>query len=65
MDEYLTTQQIADKWNLTPRMITTMCKSGKIDGAVRFGKNWAIPANTEKPIDLRIKSGKYVKEDRK
>ncbi len=30
-------------------------------GAVRFGKAWAIPVDTEKPSDARVKSGKYIK----
>ena len=28
---------------------------------IRFGHAWAIPENAEKPVDKRIKSGKYIK----
>ena len=33
----------------------------RIEGAVKFGNTWAIPADAEKPKDDRIKSGKYIK----
>ena len=32
-----------------------------VEGAVKFGNTWAIPADAEKPKDDRIKSGKYIK----
>lgn len=32
-----------------------------IDGAQKFGRQWAIPAESEKPEDARIKSGRYRK----
>ena len=31
------------------------------EGAIKFGNTWAIPEDTEKPKDERIKSGKYIK----
>ncbi len=61
MKEYMTIQQISEKWGLSVRRINTLCNSGRIDGAVKFGKVWAIPADTTKPDDERIKSGKYIK----
>lgn len=45
------------------RRIHTICKEGKISGAVKFGMIWAIPANVDKPIDRKIKTGKYIKFD--
>lgn len=38
-----------------------MCSAGKIEGAVKFGREWAIPKEAEKPADARIRSGKYAK----
>ena len=38
-----------------------MCNAGLIDGVVKFGHSWAIPKEAEKPVDKRIKSGKYIK----
>jgi len=35
--------------------------SGKIAGAVQFGKSWALPKDVDKPPDGRITMGKYKK----
>ncbi len=32
-----------------------------IEGAIKFGNTWAIPKDAVKPVDKRIKSGKYIK----
>ena len=52
--EYLTAQETAEKWNLSPRMVQQFCTAGRIPGARKFGKSWAIPADAEKPRDPRL-----------
>ena len=59
--EYMTIKEASIKWDLSVRRIQTLCNEDKIDGAMRFGSVWAIPCDTERPADRRIKSGKYVK----
>lgn len=59
--EYITIQEAAGKWDLSERRIQVLCTSNRLPGAVKFGRQWAIPADTAKPDDARIKSGKYVK----
>ena len=59
MIDYFTIKEIADKWDLTTRRVQKMCSDGKIDGAVKFGRDWAIPKNAEKPIDGRVTTGEY------
>lgn len=59
IDNYLTVKEAAQKWNLKDRAVQAMCMDGRIQGAVKFGKNWAIPANSERPKDKRIISGEY------
>lgn len=59
--EYMTIKDAAEKWGITQRRIQVLCAGGRIVGAVRFGKAWAIPVDTEKPSDARVKSGKYIK----
>ncbi|MCF0133429.1 MAG: helix-turn-helix domain-containing protein [Blautia sp.] len=59
MEKYLTVKDIALKWNITPRRIQKLCADGKIEGAVKFGRDWAIPADAEKPRDARITTGEY------
>lgn len=60
--EYLSIKQTSEKWGITVRRIQVLCAEGRIPGAAKIGSYWAIPADAEKPNDLRIKSGKYIKE---
>ena len=59
--EYYTIKEVVELWGLSARRLQTMCQEGMIDGAIKFGREWAIPKDAEKPIDKRIKSGKYIK----
>lgn len=59
--EYMTTVEMSEKWNITSRRIGVLCSEGRIEGAIKKGKTWLIPADAEKPSDKRIVSGKYVK----
>ena len=36
-----------------------MCAEGRIEGAKKFGRDWAIPADVEKPKDGRVTTGEY------
>lgn len=62
MDNYMTLAEASEKWGISERRIRTLCAEGRLDGVVRFGRAWALPADTVKPADMRIKSGKYVKK---
>jgi excisionase family DNA binding protein len=62
MVEYITIQEAAEKWGITSRRIQVLCAQGRLEGAVKFGRQWAIPAKLKKPEDARIKNGKYMKE---
>lgn len=53
--DYMTVRQAAEKWNLSPRSVQQLCTQGRIPGAGKFGKAWAIPADAEKPEDQRRK----------
>lgn len=46
----------ADQWNLKERRVTALCRNGRISGAVKEGKQWLIPENTQKPLDGRIRT---------
>lgn len=56
--EMLTVQQTAEKWNMSVRGVQNLCRLGKISGAVRFGTNWMIPADAQRPADKRHKAVK-------
>lgn len=53
--EYLTTVEMSKKWNISSRRIITLCIEGRIDGVIKKGKMWLIPADVEKPRDARCK----------
>ncbi len=57
-----TCKEMAFIWNVTERTVTNFCKTGKIPGAIKEGKSWKIPNDTQKPVDGRISSGKYVRK---
>jgi len=59
--DYMTIKEASEKWNLSVRRIQTMCNESLINGVIKFGREWAIPKDAEKPSDKRIKSGKYIK----
>ncbi len=53
--DYLTTVEMSEKWNISPRRIGMLCADGRIDGVVKKGKTWLIPADAEKPADRRYR----------
>ena len=59
LEGYLTVRETAERWGINTRTVQTMCNDGRIAGAQKFGKAWAIPADAVKPVDGRIVSGKY------
>ncbi len=59
--DYMTVKETAKKWNLSKRRLQTMCNEGMIEGVVKFGHSWAIPVDAQKPVDKRVKTGKYIK----
>lgn len=56
--EYLTTVEMSAIWNITSRRIGVLCSEGRIEGAIKKGKTWLIPADTQKPSDARYKKNK-------
>lgn len=59
IEGYKTVNELAEEWGVNPRTIQTMCSDGRIPGAVKFGRDWAVPVDTERPDDKRVVSGKY------
>lgn len=56
--EYLTSAEIAEKWNVSQRRVAVFCKEGRVDGAVLKGRMWMIPLDAKKPDDPRRTSKK-------
>ena len=59
--EYLTIKEASTKWEISGRMVTYYCVADRIEGVIRKGNMWLIPANAEKPIDGRRKINKENK----
>lgn len=59
IEDYATIKEIAEQWGITPRRAQVLCNKGKIHGAVKFGRNWAVPRDTKKPEDGRVTTGEY------
>ena len=63
MKKMETTRTMAKRWNLTERRVSKLCNDGTIRGAVKKGRCWQIPADTDKPVDRRIRTGAYQNRD--
>ena len=53
--DYITARQAAEKWGVSLRWVQVYLKDGRIDGAIRFGRDWMIPKDAKKPVDGRLK----------
>ena len=62
--EYMSITEASKKWGISNRRIQTLCAQERIPGAARIASVWAIPVNADKPADARIKSGKYIKQNK-
>lgn len=51
MNGYITVQEAAEKWGVTPRQVQILCKENRIAGATRMSRIWIIPENAEKPTN--------------
>ena len=56
INDYSTAKEMAEKWNVTVRMVIHYCDRNLIPDAVKKGNLWLIPTNTEKPEDRRLKA---------
>ena len=47
--KYLTSNEIATKWNTSARSVRNYCNKGRVIGAILKGKTWLIPEDSKKP----------------
>lgn len=52
--EFMTTKEAVKKWNISERRIRQLLQDGRIEGAVKKGNSWNIPAHAIKPVDKRV-----------
>ncbi len=61
--QYLTINEIAQRWGISVRRVQILCAEGAIEGAIRKGRVWLIPDNSQKPEDRRTKKAKQANSD--
>lgn len=57
---YMNIKEASLKWGISTRRIQVLCSDGRIEGAAKLGREWAIPLNANKPGDNRYTTGEYV-----
>lgn len=53
MNGYITAEEAAKKWNVSPRRVQILCKEKRITGTEKYGNVWFIPMDSEKPMEKR------------
>ena len=52
---YISAKEVATKWSISQRRVSTLCSEGRVSGATMVGNTWIIPYNAIKPIDARTR----------
>lgn len=61
--EYISVKQAAEQWGLSDRRVRLLCGQEKIEGVIREGRSYRIPANAIKPADGRSLRGKTIPQE--
>ena len=54
--DYLSIQDVSNKWNISKRRVQILCHEGRINGAKMIGNMWVVPENAVRPADARKKN---------
>ena len=65
MTDYMTAKEAAERWGLSERRVTALCREERIYGSKKHGRSWVIPEDSEKPSDNRVKTGNYIQKEEK
>ena len=55
MKGYLSIRETSCKWGISERRVNQYAAQGRIPGAERIGRSWAIPDDAARPTDPRKK----------
>lgn len=61
--EYITVQEIAEKWDVSVRQVQRLLAADRIPGAKKYGRAWMIPVEAVKPEDFRKEKRMAEKDD--
>ena len=53
MKGYMSAREASYKWGVSESRVHKLCQAGRIPGAERFGRSWAIPDDAVKHTDPR------------
>lgn len=56
--EFMTASQASKLWHISQRRVQILCAEGRIPGVFKLGAAWAIPIDSLKPCDSRLKRTK-------
>lgn len=59
--QWMNCREAAALWHVSERWVTNLCRTGKIPEAHKEKRQWLLPVGTEKPVDSRIRNGRYQK----
>lgn len=59
IEGYRSIKETAELWGISTRRLQVLCMEGRIEGAAKLGREWAIPVNAEKTADKRVTTGQY------
>ena len=48
--KYLSVSEAARRWNISVRRVQQLCRAGAIHGAIKDGRSWRIPEDTDQQI---------------
>ena len=57
---YISIREASYRWGVSERRVNQYCAEGRVPGASRFGRSWAIPENAEKPSDPRFQEQRAI-----
>ena len=61
--DYLKVKQVAEQWGISDRRVRVLCEQGKIEGVIRQGRAYLIPASAVKPVDGRTLRGMNIESE--
>ena len=61
MNGYISIREASYKWGVSERRVNQYCSLGRIPGAERFGRSWAIPCDAKSQailVNLKVRNMK-------
>ena len=46
MTDYMTAKEAAERWGLSERRVTALCREERIYGSKKQGRSWVIPEDS-------------------